>query len=326
MLFSGVAQKFMRKSMALQFAPFCRWGPFSGKVGQVMTFKLRLALALATVMTIPLFAQPAQASSCGFLCSANTGYIHTNTDSGYISYLATDFPAGWPVWPASSALFTTVIGTNGVAVGDHAPGVWYNGRFGGNRGWTVFNEDLSPVTAQAQYYVNSAAPYQLSSSAVYTHVATASNSAGDYTLLDNPVLNGNPNAYVVVSAAYISDHTIYDTHALGVWYDSVAGQWGIFHEDQSAIPNNAAYFVGAANAPGNLTITASSSNMLFGKVMIDNPNFNNHSSLAILLTQVWTYVYNPHNVGIEYLGGHWFIYNLDGSNILAGATFMVYNP
>jgi hypothetical protein len=36
---------------------------------------------------------------------------------------------------------------------------------------------------------------------------------------------------------------VYDNHALGLWNDAKTGHWNIFHEDGTAIPLGATYFV-----------------------------------------------------------------------------------
>lgn len=286
-------------------------------MGAAMLFRLRLSLIIIPLAAVVLFAQPARASSCLYLCGQ--AYLHTNNNSGYISYLATDLPSKWQ-WTANGEIFTTVNGTNGVAGGDHAVGVWYS-----SSGWTVFNEDITPISAQAQFNIfTPGGPYQDGNTAIYTHIATASNSTGDFTLLNNPDLNGQPNADVLVSAAYLPNHGVYDTHALGVWYDTSAQQWAIFHEDGSVIPNNAAYFVEgiASNTSASFMTISSTSNLLWGKVLINSPFTNSNPAATIQITQDWVGAYNPHNVGVEYIGKYWFIYNLDGSAIPTNVDFL----
>jgi hypothetical protein len=68
--------------------------------------------------------------------------------------------------------------------------------------------------------------------------AAAASLAGDYTVIDNPATNNNPNAVVQVTHSWAG---IFDDHALGVWY--TGARWAIFHQDLTAIPTNAQYNV-----------------------------------------------------------------------------------
>src|SRR5690349_4320259 len=54
----------------------------------------------------------------------------------------------------------------------------------------------------------------------FTVRATASNSAGDYTIIDNVVTNGDPGLVLFVTANYNPNGAggIYDNHPLGVYY------------------------------------------------------------------------------------------------------------
>src|SRR5947209_700145 len=59
------------------------------------------------------------------------------------------------------------------------------------------------------------APLSGSGAIVYTHIATSSNSAGDWTDLDNTVTNNNPNALVFVTPNW-APYQVYDNDPIGV--------------------------------------------------------------------------------------------------------------
>ena len=70
----------------------------------------------------------------------------------------------------------------------------------------------------------------------FVHVATASNSAGDYDNHRSPLTNGNPNAILIVTPNWNPGGVggTYNNHPVGVWYDG--GKWAIFNQDLTAIP------------------------------------------------------------------------------------------
>jgi hypothetical protein len=82
-------------------------------------------------------------------------------------------------------------------------------------------------------------------SALYVHTTNDANTFGDYTLLENPTINNNPNALVFVTANWNpgGTSTNFDNHQTGVWYDSSQGKWAIFNEDQAPMPIGASFNV-----------------------------------------------------------------------------------
>ena len=82
---------------------------------------------------------------------------------------------------------------------------------------------------------------------IFVHTATAGNSAGDYTKIDNALTNGNPNAIVFTTPNWNPGGVggVYDNHNIGVWYDG--SQWAIFNQNLRAIPVNAAFNVFVPN-------------------------------------------------------------------------------
>jgi hypothetical protein len=119
----------------------------------------------------------------------------------------------------------------GAMYDDHPVGVYYiTGK------WRIFNEDgaAMPVDAAFNVYVTKAGP------GVFIHTATAGNSGGDYTILDNPLTNNNPDAIILVTQNY-SPSGVYNPHPVGVYYSG--GRWRIFNQDITAIPANAAFNV-----------------------------------------------------------------------------------
>ena len=81
------------------------------------------------------------------------------------------------------------------------------------------------------------------STPAFVHVATAANSGANWTLVDNPLCNGDPNAILIVTPRLISPNNVFDTHPIGVWFDTARGKWQIFHQDATAVPVNDAFNV-----------------------------------------------------------------------------------
>jgi Secretion system C-terminal sorting domain len=110
----------------------------------------------------------------------------------------------------------------------HHIGIWYDI---GNSKWSVYNElAAAPLEINGTYniFVPDAA------TSFYKHVANSSNTSGSYiTYLDNPLLNGNPDAKIFVVHDYTnnSGNTGYINGELGVWYDTGNSKWTIYDDN-----------------------------------------------------------------------------------------------
>lgn len=170
---------------------------------------------------------------------------------------------------------------------------------------------------------------------LYVHTATSANTAGDYTLLDNPVSDNNPNALVFVTANWNphGTYTGFDGHQTGVWYDTFAGKWGIFNEDATSMVVGAAFnvYVLPSVSPNTVFVqTATTANISGDLTFINNAGLNGNPSANFLVTQNWNPggsggIYNNHAIGVWYDSsvGEWTIYNDDASAMTVGASFNV---
>ncbi|MBA3826183.1 MAG: hypothetical protein H0X24_20070, partial [Ktedonobacterales bacterium] len=115
---------------------------------------------------------------------------------------------------------------------DSAPlGVWWNGST-----WAIFHEDSTPIGLGATFNV-SAEIARDGLHDLFFHVATSANSVGNYTILDDPALNGNPNAIVIVTQNWNPAGVCacrYNPRYIGVWY--TGSHWAIFNEDATPMP------------------------------------------------------------------------------------------
>lgn len=77
----------------------------------------------------------------------------------------------------------------------------------------------------------------------FIHRATAGNITGNFTTINHPHCNGDPNAILLVTQNWNPGGVggTYNNHPIGVYYTGVA--WAVFNQDLAAIPVNAAFNV-----------------------------------------------------------------------------------
>jgi len=208
---------------------------------------------------------------------------------------------------------------------DSTIGVWYHASVGK---WSIFNQNLKVVPDQAAFNVQ----VLPSISSVFIHVATTSNSAGDYTDIDNPATNNNPNAILEITSNWNPGGVggVYNNHHIGVWYHASVGKWSVFNQDFVAIPNQAAFNVQVLSASSSTFVhMATSSNSTDDYTDIDNPTTNVYPAALVFVTPNWNPggsggTYNDHAIGVWYHSGKWSIFNQDLRAFPNQATFNVY--
>jgi len=123
----------------------------------------------------------------------------------------------------------------------HEIGVWYDSS---RQQWAVFNEDGTAIPAGSTFelvLVNFSDNFY-----AYTQTATAANSSGYITFINDPALNNNPNLFPRVTQVWDAQGScgcVFNNHPIGVWYDAAAGEWTIYNVDIATIPVGAAFFV-----------------------------------------------------------------------------------
>lgn len=166
---------------------------------------------------------------------------------------------------------------------------------------------------------------------IYTHTATATNSTGDWTNLDNVVTNGNPNAIVFATPNWNPTGAggVYDNHAIGVWY--TGSRWAIFNQDLTPIPSGASFNVYAFSSskdPHIFVHKAATANSSGDWTALNNSLANNNPNAIVLATPNWNPggtggVYDNHAIGVWYTGSKWAVFNQDLTAIPNGASFNV---
>jgi hypothetical protein len=118
---------------------------------------------------------------------------------------------------------------------DHPYGVWYDVNISR---WIIYSEDFATIPLNSAFFY-AVLPVNVQS---MTHTATPGNIFGNYTEIDHPLLNNNPNGIVLLNhnwgASGDPSNVIID-EAVGVWY--TGSRWAIYTEDLSAMPVDAEF-------------------------------------------------------------------------------------
>jgi hypothetical protein len=162
----------------------------------------------------------------------------------------------------------------------------------------------------------------------FVHRATPENSRGDYTYLDDPDLNGDPNA-VVLAAPTDARGGEYE-HNVGVWFEPEARKWAIFNQDLAPVPEGATFRVSVPQEGRGFVYRAGPDDTFGNTTYLDDPRLNGEPDARVSVAQNWNPgggngVYNDHAVGARYDEDveKWFVYNKDGARIPEGAAFNV---
>jgi hypothetical protein len=151
---------------------------------------------------------------------------------------------------------------------DHNIGVWYDAEA---RRWAIFNQDLAPMARGTSFDVHVLSE----GGAAFVHRATAENTVGDGTYLNDPLTDADHDAPPSVAQNWNPGGVVggtYNDHPVGVRYDANLRQWVIFNEDGEAMPEGAAF---------NVTV-----------LPLGEPTFVQRATPANV-TENWTYVDDP---------------------------------
>ena len=167
----------------------------------------------------------------------------------------------------------------------------------------------------------------------FIHVADSTNINENYTLIDNPNLNGNPDAIFLVTANWNPGGTggVYNTSAIGVWYDVNTAKWGIFNQDLSPMPEGAAFNVFIPSGGDYFVHTVDTSNITDYFTYLNNSHLNGNPDAILFVTQNWNPggnrgVYNNSTIGVGYDNDLWVIFNQNFQTMSLGAAFNVFIP
>jgi hypothetical protein len=174
---------------------------------------------------------------------------------------------------------------------------------------------------------------------VFIQTSTGANVSGKYTTIDHPLANGMPNALILATP----NQTPFGTPAsaisrpLGVWYDSLAGRWGIFDQGIAAMEMGESFNVAVipAGEPVGYVHHADVGNTTGSRTTLDHFLLNGRPDALVFVTQNWnpptppSAVYNAEHVVVSYdtASERWRIGNENFlANMPIGAAFNVYSP
>lgn len=191
-------------------------------------------------------------------------------------------------------------------------GVWYDGTQ-----WAVFNEDVSSMGTLFAYNV---LVVPKASKSAFVHKANVSNTIGNRTLLNSPLLNGKPNALILITQNWNpgGGSGVYNDHQVGVRYFKSLHRWGIFNEGGGAMPLGAAFNVlvgpGASNGGKESVLKATGTNRLGDTVLINNAETNGNPNNVTFVTQNFNPggkggISDAHPVGVAYTGSREAVLN-----------------
>ena len=210
-------------------------------------------------------------------------------------------------------------GQKGNVYNDREVGVWYDGS-----NWAVFNQDRSDMPEGAAFNVLIPGDDSLA----LVHTATAENIVYNWTIIDLPELNGDPDAAFLVTQNYNpgQEGNVYNDHEVGVWYNG--SNWAIFNTDQSAMTEGASFNVVIPPDADVDVHTATADNISDNWTALDDPALTGDSSAIVLVTQSFNpgeeyEVYNDHEVGVWFTGSTWAVFNQDREDMTEDASFNV---
>ncbi len=191
--------------------------------------------------------------------------------------------------------------------------------------WAIFDQSGATMPAGTSFNVlilNGGA-------GAFVHKAALNGTGGFYTVIDNALTNGHPNAIVFVTPN-LTTGGLLDEHPTGVLYSN--GYWKIFNQDGVNMPVGAAFNVMVLIPRADIFVhRATAANSLSDFTKIDNGLTNSNPNAIIFSTPNLnpgggSGIYNNHNTGVTYNGSQWRIFNENGASIPVNAAFNVLVP
>jgi len=180
-------------------------------------------------------------------------------------------------------------GGAGYIYNDHSIGMYYSSA---EKKWVIYNQDLDSMPIGAAFNVL----IPPTDSAAFVHKATASTITDNWTTIDHPLTNDNPNAIVLVTQNKSPggvEGPPFD-HPIGVWYYSSVGKWAVFNQDLANMPEDAAFNVLIPATDSSAFVhTATVANISGSHTYFDHPLTNDNPNAILFVTQNW----NPGGVG-----------------------------
>jgi uncharacterized protein YjdB len=195
-------------------------------------------------------------------------------------------------------------------------------------GWSVLNQDLAAMPVGSAFNILAAGAVVGVRS--FVHTATANNISQNWTVLDNALLNNQPNAIVFVTANYTppGGPSVYNNHAIGVWYTGT--RWAVFNQDQAAMPVGASFnIMVVAGSTSGYVHRSTAANIVSNYTLLDHPQLNGRADAKVTVTANFNPgggagVYNNHAIGVLYTGTRWAVFNQNLTAMPANAAFNIF--
>jgi hypothetical protein len=229
--------------------------------------------------------------------------------------------------PADNLIFTHVYGVPDFSHEAYMPqshGLWYTGTE-----WSIFNEIVLDIDTNLAFNVLNPKINGTS----FMHTVTVANSTGNWSDIDNPLLNNNPSAVFFISKSWANG--VYDSHHIGIWYDTFNSKWSVYNElSTTPLEINGTYniFVPAAASSYYKHVATSINTNSKYITYLDNSLLNGNPDARIFVVHDFTNTpstegYINGELGVWYDGANWTIYDDDyttyGDTLFNGATFNV---
>jgi hypothetical protein len=282
----------------------------------------------------PLSTMPLNTAFNVFIPAAGDGiFVHTATAANIIGYYTTMDNTLLNSNPNALVFITPNYNPGGVGglYDSRYNGVYYNG----NK-WGVSNQDGGSISANLAFNVLTLVP----NPAVFVHTSTAVNSEVNISNFDHALTNSNPNAVVFVTqrlnlAGGVGG--VPNNHAIGVYYEPGAKQWGVFNQDKVDMPLDAVFNVFVPNPDASVfvhkTTADNTPTAREYESIIDYPLTNGRPNAVLLITPNWNPggvddaygVFDNHPIGVAYdtTAGKWKIVNQDLVAMPVNASFNV---
>jgi hypothetical protein len=201
-------------------------------------------------------------------------------------------------------------------------GLFYNNAHGK---WGVYNESTNPMPSGAAFNIFVADSPTIS----VQHTSSPENINLNWTLIDDPDLNNQPNLILFANHHFQSER---HPHVTGVWY---SGQWSIFNQDQMSMVADRTFNIVAASEQNNVFVhVADADNINAYWTYIDHPLLNSNPDAIIFVSQIWNpfgavegvYNDNPITVWYDPDPEQWAIMNQSLADIPLDAKFSVMLP
>lgn len=193
-------------------------------------------------------------------------------------------------------------------------------------GLTTMDEATAPEDTRPENRASIGTPEGTS----FIHRTRPGNTSANSTFINDPLVNDNPDAVLIVTRLFRSDDER-EAREIGVWYYARGGKWAIFNQDGSPMSDNVAFNVIALEGAGTIVHRATPANTEAETTYLDNPLTNDAPGAILSVTQNWnpggaaSGTYNDHPVAARYEGGldRWALSNLDLAAMPEGASFNV---